>query len=224
MSVFTLFRQTIQHNLKPRGVYSWHPTLSQQDPASRGGSECASSVFFHYRSVLLCPPSPLPGMGVPACPAAKVTVQKTWWTGGLQPGDQVQGNLTVLILSYYDAFPCGQGAPADDILCAKLKVEARGTGQDALWPAQAASEKSWPKAATTPACKIGRLCAWTRSPKLPKLCMRTRSPLSRNMLMTKIKYLPGCMLPTQPSWAWWCHELVHMFLGQLHPCKKRPGL
>ena len=131
MSVFTLFRQTssqsaIWHNLKPRGVYSWHPTLSQQDPASRGWSECASSVFFHYRSVLLCPPSPLPGMGVPACPAAKVTVQKTWWTGGLQPGDQVQGNLTVLILSYYDAFPCGQGAPADDILCAKLKVEARG--------------------------------------------------------------------------------------------------
>ena len=38
----------------------------------------------------------------------------------------MQGNLTVLILSYYDAFPCGQGAPADDILCALLKVEARG--------------------------------------------------------------------------------------------------
>ena len=37
--------------------------------------------------------------------------------------------MTVLILSYYDAFPCGQGAPADDILCAKLKVETRGRMQ-----------------------------------------------------------------------------------------------
>ena len=171
------------------------------------------------------------GHGGSCLPSRQGHCPKIWWTGGLQPGDQVQGNLTVLILSYYDAFPWGQGAPDDDILCAKLKVETRVRMQGlqcrlctALWPAQTASEKSWPKAATWPACKIRRLCAWTRSPKLPKLCMRTRSPLSRNMLMTKIKYLQGCMLPTQPSWAWWCHELVHVFLGQLNPCKKRPGL
>ena len=41
----------------------------------------------------------------------------------------MQGNLTVLILSYYDAFPFSQGTPADDILCAKLKVETRGRMQ-----------------------------------------------------------------------------------------------